>query len=320
MRLIDLHCDTPHRLYAERLAFDDERLQVSAPRLQSYENMIQVFSVWSDKNLSDQEAYAAFWDVRRNLLDALDRCRKPSDFKFYLSIEDGRMLCGDIERLELLHGAGVRFLTLMWHGSTLLGGACDTDDPLMPFGRQVVRRCFELGVVPDVSHASRRVIEEVAELASEAKKPFVATHSNSYSIVPHRRNLTDDRYVHRARGGCFRFHAERAALALRLLDIAFGFEFIEIRMHRRRALDAERFLNIAHGGRIPVFIGGTANIAIHFVFFFGKTLFHGVLPFQDKFILVLFYHSFSEKANFCFIFSKRFSHLFRKQNKIVRPQ
>lgn len=191
MRLIDLHCDTPHRLYAERLAFDDERLQVSAPRLQSYENMIQVFSVWSDKNLSDQEAYAAFWDVRRNLLDALDRCRKPSDFKFYLSIEDGRMLCGDIERLELLHGAGVRFLTLMWHGSTLLGGACDTDDPLMPFGRQVVRRCFELGVVPDVSHASRRVIEEVAELASEAKKPFVATHSNSYSIVPHRRNLTD---------------------------------------------------------------------------------------------------------------------------------
>lgn len=191
MRLIDLHCDTPYRLFAEKLAFDDKRLQVSAPRLYSYENMIQVFSVWSDKDLDDQAAYAAFWDIRRSFLDALDRCRKPADFKYYLSVEDARMLCGDIERLELLHGAGVRFLTLMWHGSTLIGGACDTDDPLMPFGCQVVRRCFEIGVVPDVSHASRRVIEEVAELASAAKKPFVATHSDAYSVVPHRRNLTD---------------------------------------------------------------------------------------------------------------------------------
>lgn len=191
MKLIDLHCDTPYRLFAEKLAFDDNRLQVAAGRLFSYENMTQVFSFWSDKDLGDQEAYAAFWDVRRNFLDALDRCRKPADFKYYFSVEDARMLCGDIERLELLHGAGVRFLTLMWHGSTLIGGACDTDDPLMPFGRQVVRRCFEIGVVPDVSHASRRVIEEVAELASVAQKPFVATHSNSYSIVPHRRNLTD---------------------------------------------------------------------------------------------------------------------------------
>lgn len=191
MRLIDLHCDTPYRLHTEKLPFDDSRLQVSAPRLFGYEQMTQIFAIWSDKNLGDQEAYAAFWDIRRSLLDALDRCRKPADFKYHLAVEDARMLCGDIERLELLHGAGVRFLTLMWHGSTLIGGACDTDDPLMPFGRQVVRRCFELGVVPDVSHASRRVIEEVAELAGVAGKPFVATHSNSYSVVPHRRNLTD---------------------------------------------------------------------------------------------------------------------------------
>ena len=191
MKLIDLHCDTAYRLFSEKLPFDDKSLQVCAPRLFGYEDMTQVFAIWSDKRLSDQDAFAAFWDVRRCLQDAFERCRLPADFTPILAVEDARLLCGDIERLEPLRGAGVRFLTLMWHGSTLIGGACDTDDPLMPFGRQVVRRCFEIGIVPDVSHASRRVIEEVAELAGQAGKPFVATHSNSYSVVAHRRNLTD---------------------------------------------------------------------------------------------------------------------------------
>lgn len=191
MKLIDLHCDTPYQIYKRRVPFDDDSLQVSARKLFAFEQVRQVCAIWSDKALDDQEAYATFWDVRRAFLDAMDRSHLPEDFTYYLAVEDARLLCGDINRLELLHGAGVRFLTLMWHGSTLIGGACDTDDPLMPFGHQVVRRCFELGIMPDVSHASRRVIEEVAEIAGEAGRPFVATHSNSYAVVPHRRNLTD---------------------------------------------------------------------------------------------------------------------------------
>lgn len=191
MKLIDLHCDTPYRLFDEKLSFDDAKLQVSSDRLLTFDKMTQVFAIWSDKRLSDQNAYAAFWDIRRNLLEALARSNVPDSFTYYLGVEDARLLCGDIDRLDLLHGAGVRFLTLMWHGSTLIGGACDTDDPLMPFGCQVVRRCFEIGVIPDVSHASRRCIEEVAEIAVVFDKPFVATHSNSYAVVPHRRNLTD---------------------------------------------------------------------------------------------------------------------------------
>ena len=191
MKLVDLHCDTPYRIYRERLSFEDPALQVSAKRLFAFDQVTQVLAVWSDKNLSDQEAYAAFWEIRRSLLEALDRSHLPPDFFFFFAVEDARLLCGDIDRLDILHGAGVRFLTLMWHGSTLIGGACDTDDPLLPFGRQTVRRCFEIGVIPDVSHASRRCIEEVAEIAASFSAPFIATHSNSYAVVPHRRNLTD---------------------------------------------------------------------------------------------------------------------------------
>lgn len=191
MNLIDLHCDTAYRIHNEKLTFEDDKLQVSSRRLHAFDSITQVFAIWSDKNLSDQDTYSAFWNIRRSFLEALDHAHLPPQFSYILGVEDARLLCGDIERLELLHGAGVRFLTLMWHGSTLIGGACDTDDPLMPFGQQVVRRCFELGVVPDVSHASRRSIEEVAEIANTYQKPFVATHSNAFAVTPHRRNLTD---------------------------------------------------------------------------------------------------------------------------------
>ena len=191
MNLIDLHCDTAYRIHQNKLTFEDDRLQVSSRRLHAFDAITQVFAIWCDKNLSDQEAYADFWNIRRAFLEALDHAHLPPQFSYKLAVEDARLLCGDIERLDLLHGAGVRFLTLMWHGSTLIGGACDTDDPLMPFGHQVVRRCFELGIVPDVSHASRRSIEEVAEIAHTYNKPFVATHSNAYAITPHYRNLTD---------------------------------------------------------------------------------------------------------------------------------
>ena len=134
MNLIDLHCDTAYRIHQNKLTFEDDRLQVSSRRLHAFDAITQVFAIWCDKNLSDQEAYADFWNIRRAFLEALDHAHLPPQFSYKLAVEDARLLCGDIERLDLLHGAGVRFLTLMWHGSTLIGGACDTDDPLMPFG------------------------------------------------------------------------------------------------------------------------------------------------------------------------------------------
>ncbi len=191
MNLVDLHCDTPYRIYDQKLAFDDDKLQVSSRRLFAFDQITQVFAFWSDKRLTDQEAYATFWDMRRAFLEAIEEAHLPPQFQYYLAVEDARLLCGNIDRLDILHGAGVRILTLMWHGSTLIGGACDTNDPLMPFGHQVVRRCFELGIIPDVSHASRRSIEEVAEIADKHQRPFIASHSNAHAITPHNRNLTD---------------------------------------------------------------------------------------------------------------------------------
>ena len=82
-------------------------------------------------------------------------------------------------------------MTLLWGGETCIGGSHDTSTGLTEFGKQVVKRCFELGIVPDISHASEQSVDDVIEIAYQYQKPFIATHSNSYSAYAHSRNLRD---------------------------------------------------------------------------------------------------------------------------------
>ena len=56
----------------------------------------------------------------------------------------------------------------------------------------------ELGIVVDVSHLSEKGFRDVARLA---RRPFVATHSDSKSVQDHPRNLTDDQFREIVRGG-----------------------------------------------------------------------------------------------------------------------
>ena len=51
MKLIDLHCDTPYRIYRDKLSFENENLQVSAQRLFAFEEVRQVCAIWCDKAL-----------------------------------------------------------------------------------------------------------------------------------------------------------------------------------------------------------------------------------------------------------------------------
>ena len=51
--------------------------------------------------------------------------------------------------------------------------------------------CFEKGIIPDISHASAQTADDVLTLAEAIGNPVIATHSNSYSIYSHTRNLRD---------------------------------------------------------------------------------------------------------------------------------
>lgn len=209
MNLFDLHCDTALELYLQEQPFKNGSLHVSLDKASPYETYIQTMAYWSASSLSDEDAYARFLLVHDHLteelktngvtlirdLTSLTDAQTGAKRGAILSVEDARLLAGDLSRLDELYARGVRFLTLTWGGESCIGGAHDTDKPLTAFGHKVVERCFELGIIPDVSHASRRVTAEVIEMAKGAHKPVVATHSNSFTVYTHTRNLTDEEFV-----------------------------------------------------------------------------------------------------------------------------
>ncbi len=207
LSLFDTHCDTAFELYRRNEGLRDNTCHISLSYAQTYDKYVQLFAIWSDRRRDDQTCWDDFLKIADNfdrLIDReqqsiarvrnkaeLDQAIAASKRAAVLAVEDARLLAGDIQRLRVLLDKGVRCMTLLWGGETCIGGSHNTEVGLTDFGKQVVRGCFELGIIPDISHASEQSVDDVIEIANEYQKPFIATHSNSYSAYAHTRNLRD---------------------------------------------------------------------------------------------------------------------------------
>ena len=203
LSLFDLHCDTATVLFRDGASLRENDCHVSLEKASDFSGYRQIMAIWSDKKLDDEAAFCRFLDVANYIHNQLkissfpllkEAISLPANGAF-LAVEDARLLCENIERLNILYDYGVRFLTPVWGGESCIGGAHDTAVGLTPFGKQTVRACFSLGIIPDVSHASIKTTDEIFALAEQYGKPVIATHSDSYSVTPHTRNLTDDQFV-----------------------------------------------------------------------------------------------------------------------------
>ena len=112
-------------------------------------------------------------------------------------IEGAECIDTGLDTLEVLYGAGLRSLGLVWsrpnafaHGAPIYPDeSYDAKAGLTDAGRALVRECDAMGVMIDLSHLNEGGFWEVAKIAT---KPLVATHSNAHSLSPCPRNLTDD--------------------------------------------------------------------------------------------------------------------------------
>lgn len=211
MKLFDLHCDTATCLLSGDQELYDNNLHISLKRANYLEKYAQVMAIWTNYKLTDEQGYNRFFEVIENLdneiiknknivervfsSNQLVSCINVNKTPLILAVEDARILNNDISRLNILYSQGVRLLTLNWYGKTCIGGAHDTDIGLSDFGIAVVKKCFELGIIPDISHSSFKGARMTLELAKEYEMPIVASHSDSYAINPHTRNLKDEDFI-----------------------------------------------------------------------------------------------------------------------------
>ena len=105
-----------------------------------------------------------------------------------LTVENGSLLCGDMEYLEQLHRDGVRMMNLTWNGINEIGSGKVSQRGLTDFGKALIPEMERLGVLCDVSHLNDPGFRDFISLA---KKPFAASHSNARALCSHPRDLTD---------------------------------------------------------------------------------------------------------------------------------
>ena len=229
MHFADFHCDTISALYDIEKQADNStqqtspqtllhnQLQVDATRLSQQHYLLQHFAIFIDMAKYDNpyETALSMLDYYHSQLDSCKGILTPvtcgNDLKKALhqqrtaaivTIEEGGILDGDIQRLDTLFQKGVRLLTLTWNYENCIGSPSNihygedifptvpnTTGGLTDFGREVVTRCEELGITVDVSHLSDAGFYDVYEMCT---KPFVASHSSARAVCPHVRNASDD--------------------------------------------------------------------------------------------------------------------------------
>jgi membrane dipeptidase len=171
---------------------------------------IQIFSVWCDARpdafaFANREIDTLYAIVNRNP-DRLKLIYNPSDLKYVvkkkihgamIGVEGGHMIENDLAKLDSLYKRGTRYMTLTWNNSTprassAMGetnGTIPQDKKgLSPFGRDVVKRMNELGMMVDLSHVGEQTFKDAMSVTT---KPVIVSHSCSWTLAPVFRNLKD---------------------------------------------------------------------------------------------------------------------------------
>lgn len=213
--IIDLHCDTITKAYRENKTLLKNDLHIDINKLIKGQYLMQCFALFI--NLKDGDPYQNFLRYFDFYLEQLEQnkhyltkilsyqdllnVKSTNKIGSMLTVEEGDVLQNDLSRLDELYLKGVRMMTLTWNypncigqgnvkqGISFLENVPDEENGLTEFGKQVVKKMNELGMIIDVSHLSDKGFKDVLNLSTQ---PIVASHSNCRNVCNVVRNLSDD--------------------------------------------------------------------------------------------------------------------------------
>lgn len=207
--VLDAHCDTAAELWKRGQTLDQCTTDVSLAASKELAGYGQFFAICPlpgmDTGYRCEDFYekclAYFTRELERLGDraalvrsgqALETALQAGQLAAFLTLEGAEGIGCDPGRLEEAHEQGLRMVTLTWNADNALAGCAKLDGPgLSAQGRAFVRRAQKLGILIDVSHISKRAFWDVMDVAEQ---PVVASHSNSFALCHHCRNLTDEQF------------------------------------------------------------------------------------------------------------------------------
>jgi membrane dipeptidase len=108
-----------------------------------------------------------------------------------LGIEGAHCLEGDLANLDKLYDAGIRMIGPTHFFDNELGGSAHglSDAGLSEFGKNVIDRMNELGIIIDLTHTSSKMI---ADILDRTNAPVLVSHTGVNGTYESPRNLTDE--------------------------------------------------------------------------------------------------------------------------------
>ena len=124
----------------------------------------------------------------------------PAAMAGLLETEGAHPLEGEIGNVDALWDAGYRMLGLQHFFDNALGGSLHgvSNAGLTDFGRDVIRRMDERGLIIDVAHSSPQVVEDVLAMTDS---PLVVSHTGVHGHCEVKRNIPDALMQRIAAGG-----------------------------------------------------------------------------------------------------------------------
>lgn len=207
MKIFDAHCDVLWQLWREKgkKTFEhSDDLHISFEQLKQKKGSIQCFAIYVPEEVPYVHRFDAALEManifHEQILplphikwiqkkeDAVELTNE--DIGVILTLEGCDAIGKEISKLHTLHHLGVRSVGLTWNYANLVAdGALETRGTgLSLFGQEVVEELNRYRMWTDVSHLSEKGFWDVME---QADYP-IASHSNSYQIRPHPRNIKDE--------------------------------------------------------------------------------------------------------------------------------
>lgn len=129
-----------------------------------------------------------------------------------IGIENGYAIGKNPALLDIYYGLGARYFGLTHNGHNDLGDSAQPradlgDKPndkggehggLSAYGREIVARCNDLGIMVDVSHSAKST---TLDAIKASRTPVIASHSAVYALNPHPRNMSDEEMLALAKKG-----------------------------------------------------------------------------------------------------------------------
>lgn len=204
MYMVDAHCDTATFLEPTDYSGSSGKSQVDFASLCRYGVGVQFWAIWQDRlkdeafsfqkalYLLEASSYQAKHCPGMGVLtcrEQLDRLA-PGQSLLLLGLEGAEQLEGDLANLERARQAGCGFIGLTWNHANEAASGClaARDEGLTPWGKELVIRMEEMGILVDLAHASPKTFWDTLEIA---RKPLIVSHTCCDALYNHPRNLND---------------------------------------------------------------------------------------------------------------------------------